>query len=61
MFDFYHRFAQRRLKIFVPIAFIAFSVMVPVNWTNHTLERLDLAYSDLDKLSISNIPSGSQR
>ncbi|KAL3363774.1 hypothetical protein AABB24_012818 [Solanum stoloniferum] len=49
------------LKIFVPIAFIAFSVMVPVNWTNHTLERLNLTYSDLDKLSISNIPLGSQR
>ncbi|XP_060189795.1 CSC1-like protein At3g21620 isoform X2 [Lycium barbarum] len=49
------------LKIFVPIAFIAFSVMVPVNWTNHTLERTNLTYSDLDKLSISNIPLGSQR
>ncbi|PHU12067.1 Calcium permeable stress-gated cation channel 1 [Capsicum chinense] len=49
------------LKLFVPIAFIAFSVMVPVNWTNHTLERSSLTYSDLDKLSISNIPLGSQR
>ncbi|OIT04770.1 PREDICTED: CSC1-like protein At3g21620 [Nicotiana attenuata] len=49
------------LKIFVPIAFIAFSVMVPVNWTNRTLERSNLTYSDLDKLSISNIPLGSQR
>ncbi|XP_009592755.1 CSC1-like protein At3g21620 [Nicotiana tomentosiformis] len=49
------------LKIFVPIAFIAFSVMVPVNWTNRTLEHSNLTYSDLDKLSISNIPLGSQR
>ncbi|XP_009772361.1 CSC1-like protein At3g21620 [Nicotiana sylvestris] len=49
------------LKIFVPIAFIAFSVMVPVNWTNRTLELSNLTYSDLDKLSISNIPLGSQR
>uniref|UniRef100_A0A6N2N1F7 CSC1/OSCA1-like N-terminal transmembrane domain-containing protein n=1 Tax=Salix viminalis TaxID=40686 RepID=A0A6N2N1F7_SALVM len=45
------------LKIFVPIAFLAFTILVPVNWTNTTLERSNLTYSDLDKLSISNIPS----
>lgn len=50
-----------RLKIFVPIAFLAFAIMVPVNWTNGTLEHSKLAYSDIDKLSISNIPIGSQR
>jgi len=50
-----------RLKIFVPIAFLAFSVMVPVNWTNSTLERSNLTYSEIDKLSISNIPTGSNR
>ncbi|ESW14002.2 hypothetical protein PHAVU_008G210700 [Phaseolus vulgaris] len=49
------------LKIFVPIAFLAFSVMVPVNWTNSTLERSNLTYSEIDKLSISNIPTGSNR
>ncbi|XP_062152235.1 CSC1-like protein At3g21620 [Alnus glutinosa] len=49
------------LKIFVPIAFLAFAVMVPVNWTNGTLEHSDLVYSDIDKLSISNIPIGSCR
>ncbi|CAH9089292.1 unnamed protein product [Cuscuta europaea] len=49
------------LKIFVPVAIIAFTVMVPVNWTNRTLEESNLTYSDLDKLSISNIPMGSQR
>ncbi|KAK7320518.1 hypothetical protein VNO77_30065 [Canavalia gladiata] len=49
------------LKIFVPIAFLAFSVMVPVNWTNSTLERSNLTYSSIDKLSISNIPTGSNR
>ncbi|KAG5252042.1 CSC1 protein [Salix suchowensis] len=49
------------LKIFVPIAFMAFTILVPVNWTNTTLERSNLTYSDLDKLSISNIPSGSHR
>ncbi|GAA0155446.1 hypothetical protein LIER_13173 [Lithospermum erythrorhizon] len=49
------------LKIFVPMALIAFSVMVPVNWTNHTLERSNLNFCDIDKLSISNIPLKSQR
>lgn len=50
-----------RLKIFVPIAFLGFAVMVPVNWTNGTLEHSTLDYSDIDKLSISNIPIGSNR
>ncbi|KAF5741423.1 hypothetical protein HS088_TW10G00420 [Tripterygium wilfordii] len=49
------------LKIFVPVAFLAFTIMVPVNWTNNTLERSNLTYSDIDKLSISNIPFGSNR
>ncbi|XP_059449325.1 CSC1-like protein At3g21620 isoform X2 [Corylus avellana] len=35
--------------------------MVPVNWTNGTLEHSTLEYSDIDKLSISNIPIGSNR
>lgn len=50
------------LKIFVPITILAFAVLVPVNWTGGTLERFkDLTFSDIDKLSISNIPPGSQR
>ncbi|KAL1827383.1 hypothetical protein ACET3Z_005795 [Daucus carota] len=50
------------LKIFVPITALAFVVLVPVNWTNNTLEELkDVTFSDLDKLSISNIPDGSSR
>ncbi|KAG7983389.1 hypothetical protein I3843_04G104100 [Carya illinoinensis] len=49
------------LKIFVPITFLAFAIMVPVNWTNGTLEHSNLTYSDIDKLSISNIPIGSDR
>ncbi|XVE72418.1 hypothetical protein DITRI_Ditri11bG0038100 [Diplodiscus trichospermus] len=49
------------LKIFVPIAFLAFTIMVPVSWTNNTLEHSRLTYSDIDKLSISNIPTGSKR
>lgn len=50
-----------RLKIFGPIALIAFTVMIPVNWSNNTLEHSGLTYSDIDKLSISNIPIGSHR
>ncbi|KAJ0113337.1 hypothetical protein Patl1_01967 [Pistacia atlantica] len=49
------------LKIFVPIASLAFAVMVPVNWTNKTLKRSNLIYSNIDMLSISNIPTGSRR
>lgn len=49
------------LKIFVPISLLAFSVMVPVNWTNKTLECSNVVYTSVDKLSISNIPMGSNR
>ncbi|KAK9151617.1 hypothetical protein Syun_009926 [Stephania yunnanensis] len=49
------------LKIFVPITLLAFAILVPVNWTNDTLKKSDLNYSEIDKLSISNIPPGSQR
>lgn len=57
----YLRIYLTGLKIFVPIAFLAFTISVPVNWTNNTLEHSNLTYSDLDKLSISNIPTGSCR
>ncbi|KAF6159093.1 hypothetical protein GIB67_032710 [Kingdonia uniflora] len=49
------------LKIFVPITFLAFAVLVPVNATNDFLERSNLIFTDIDKLSISNIPNKSQR
>ncbi|KAG8385792.1 hypothetical protein BUALT_Bualt03G0082100 [Buddleja alternifolia] len=53
------------LKIFVPVSLLAWAVLVPVNWTNDTLAKSqatdNLQYSDIDKLSISNIPHGSQR
>ncbi|XP_016557994.2 calcium permeable stress-gated cation channel 1 [Capsicum annuum] len=49
------------LKIFVPITFLAFTVLVPVNWTNNTLMKSGFTYSDIDKLSISNVPLRSQR
>nr|CAB3477295.1 unnamed protein product [Digitaria exilis] len=49
------------LKIFSPIAILAFAVLVPVNWTNDTLKFSTLQHSNIDKLSISNIPVGSKR
>ncbi|KAL0924247.1 hypothetical protein M5K25_005063 [Dendrobium thyrsiflorum] len=54
------------LKIFVPITLLAFAVLVPVNWTNNTLElesskSSKLEFSKIDKLSISNVPSGSNK
>lgn len=54
-----------RLKIFVPVALLAWAVLVPVNWTNNTLVKAkatdNVDFSNIDKLSISNIPHGSQR
>ncbi|KAL5202015.1 hypothetical protein ABZP36_012967 [Zizania latifolia] len=50
------------LKIFVPIAVLAFIVLVPVNWTSGTLENeKSLSYDQIDKLSISNLGKGSKR
>ncbi|KAK7262129.1 hypothetical protein RJT34_29689 [Clitoria ternatea] len=51
------------LKIFVPIAFLAWAVLVPVNWTSTGLEAggNNITSSDIDKLSISNIHRGSER
>lgn len=50
------------LKIFIPIAILAFVVLVPVNWTGRMLENShDYTFSNIDRLSISNIPFGSNR
>uniref|UniRef100_A0A0E0FMR1 Calcium permeable stress-gated cation channel 1 n=1 Tax=Oryza nivara TaxID=4536 RepID=A0A0E0FMR1_ORYNI len=49
------------LKIFAPITVLAFIILVPVNWTNITLQSSKVQHSDIDKLSISNIPVGSKR
>ncbi|WVZ98388.1 hypothetical protein U9M48_043843 [Paspalum notatum var. saurae] len=49
------------LKIFVPIALLAFSVLVPVNWTSATLANEGISYDEIDKLSISNLGKGSKR
>ncbi|XP_011002577.1 PREDICTED: calcium permeable stress-gated cation channel 1 [Populus euphratica] len=61
----YLRIYLMGLKIFVPIAFLAWAILVPVNYTNDTLEAAQLVSnvtaSDIDKLSISNVPLKSQR
>ncbi|KAH0864451.1 hypothetical protein HID58_081662 [Brassica napus] len=47
---------------FFPIACVAFTTMVHVNWKNKGLDGLkhsNISYSDIDKLSLSNIPNGS--
>ncbi|KAK7260700.1 hypothetical protein RIF29_26960 [Crotalaria pallida] len=52
------------LKIFVPIAFLAWLILVPVNWTSTGLERAkitNITSSDIDKLSVSNVHSRSER
>ncbi|KAJ8620678.1 hypothetical protein MRB53_029207 [Persea americana] len=50
------------LKIFVPITLLSFAVLVPVNMTGRSLENVkDVAFSDIDKLSISNIAPESDR
>ncbi|XP_057422162.1 calcium permeable stress-gated cation channel 1-like [Lotus japonicus] len=52
------------LKIFVPIAFLAWAVLVPVNWTSTGLEGAGLkniTSSDIDKISVSNVQRGSER
>ncbi|EAY97938.1 hypothetical protein OsI_19855 [Oryza sativa Indica Group] len=50
------------LKIFVPIAVLAFIVLVPINWASGTLEKeKSLSYDQIDKLSISNLGKGSKR
>ncbi|OEL20893.1 CSC1-like protein [Dichanthelium oligosanthes] len=57
----YVRIYLMGLKIFVPIALLAFSVLVPVNWTSGTLENEKrLSYDQIDKLSISNLGKGSK-
>lgn len=53
-----------RLKIFIPIAFLAWAVLVPINYTSTGLEggKLNnLTSSNIDKLSISNVHAKSER
>lgn len=49
------------LKIFVPVTALSLLVLVPVNFTNDTLKLSKATFSNIDKLSISNVPLGSPR
>ncbi|XP_057977585.1 CSC1-like protein At1g32090 [Malania oleifera] len=51
------------LKIFLPITVLAILVLIPVNVSSGTLFflRKDLVFSDIDKLSISNVGPQSAR
>lgn len=52
------------LKIFLPITILAILVLIPVNvYGGETLIflRKELVFSNIDKLSISNVSPGSQR
>ncbi|BAT99698.1 hypothetical protein VIGAN_10120500 [Vigna angularis var. angularis] len=51
------------LKIFVPITIVALLILIPVNVSSGTLFFLkkELVVSDIDKLSISNVPTESIR
>ncbi|KAI3800982.1 hypothetical protein L1987_29082 [Smallanthus sonchifolius] len=54
------------LKIFVPIALLAFGVLLPVNYTGGnfnimSLKMKDITFGEIDKFSISNVPPASKR
>jgi hypothetical protein len=51
------------LKIFLPITTLALLVLIPVNVSGGTLLDLkkEVVFSDIDKLSISNVSPGSNR
>ncbi|KAG6475095.1 hypothetical protein ZIOFF_064313 [Zingiber officinale] len=51
------------LKIFVPITVLALLILIPVNVSGGTLLNINrnIMFSDIDKLSISNVSNGSQR
>ena len=56
-------FAFDSLKIFIPVTVLGLLVLIPVNVYDGTLSLLhkEIAFSDIDKLSISNVSAGSQR
>ncbi|XP_040384280.1 CSC1-like protein At1g32090 isoform X2 [Oryza brachyantha] len=51
------------LKIFLPITTVALLVLIPINVSGGTLLNLrkEVVFSDIDKLSISNVSPGSNR
>ena len=51
-----------RLKIFVPIMVLAFCITILVNLGGGSLEDFqDVTFSDIDKLSMSNVAPKSRR
>ncbi|KAL0735786.1 hypothetical protein Bca4012_011996 [Brassica carinata] len=53
---------RTRAQDFFPIPCVAFTTMVHVNWKRlDGLKHSNISYSDIDKLSLSNIPNGSDR
>ncbi|KAL5225429.1 hypothetical protein ABZP36_012068 [Zizania latifolia] len=59
----YLRIYTLGLKIFLPIMILALLVLIPVNVSGGTLLNLrkEVVFSDIDKLSISNVSPGSNR
>ncbi|ONM00385.1 hypothetical protein Zm00014a_000873 [Zea mays] len=59
----YLRIYTLGLKIFLPITTLALLVLIPVNVSGGTLLdlRKEVVFSDIDKLSISNVSPGSNR
>lgn len=49
------------LKIFIPLMLMGFIVLVPVNTTGKQLLSKNVTNLDMDKMSIRNVPDGSQR
>lgn len=49
------------LKMFVPVAVLSLCILAPVNFTSKALTQSEAYFSDIDKLSISNIPLHSPR
>lgn len=51
------------LKMFIPVTIVALLILIPVNVSSGTLFflRRELVVSDIDKLSISNVPPKSLR
>lgn len=58
VFSFFHS-----MKIFVPVTIAALLFLIPVNVSGGTLLSLkkEVVFTDIDKLSISNVSAGSQR
>ncbi|KAK9288498.1 hypothetical protein L1049_016957 [Liquidambar formosana] len=48
-------------KIFAPLTVLCNSILLPINWMAQPLEsRKDFTSSNIDNLSMSNVPSGSE-